>query len=466
MMFDEKNPMEPDINPSINEETNSYMERSSENTATPELESVTMRTGTNPVDELPEIPAPADAAAPVPEVSGRRSGSKNGSWKMFAAAVALVAIGAGVGSATTYTLASKFGKSSTPIGWTEATPSAKSAKTVAASPITAGPDNVIPEIYRRVSPSVVEIDVKVSGRFTRGTQSGSGFVVDPKGYILTNNHVVEGGSKFTVNFVDGTSLDAKLVGTDKYKDLAVLKVDPGSHSLVPAVLGDSDTVQIGELAVAIGSPFGQNHSVTSGIVSGLNREIQEDTNSVTIPGAIQTDAAINPGNSGGPLLNASGEVIGINTAIESPTRGSVGIGFAIPINAAKAILPTLLAGQNVQYPWMGVRLTDMTKEYAQQLDSTQTTGALILQVYQNSPAAKAGLKNPRIDINGDFYTADIVTAVDGKAIKTAQELTTLVQSHKVGDTLSLTVVRGNQTVNLKVTLDAKPDPADLANQDQ
>lgn len=405
--------------------------------------------------ELPEIPVTPVIyeGVPLPPPHEPKA-RKRGGWKWFAAAVALVAVGAGVGSATTWTLAQQYMKAKTPIGYelqsSGAKPVAQSVSEVGAS--------VVPAIYKQVGPSVVSIVVSSGRGFSQAQGQGSGFVVDPRGYVLTNNHVIDGAKSINVKFVDGTSLPAKVIGTDPRKDLAVLQIDPGNRSLVVAPLGDSSKVDVGELAVAIGNPFGQEFTVTAGIVSALNRDIEEE-NGMVIPGAIQTDAAINPGNSGGPLLNANGEVIGINTAIDGSAgvRGNVGIGFAVPINAAKEILPTLMSGQKVQYPFLGVELRDLTEQAAKVLGTQETQGAVIWNVVADSAAAKAGLKAPTADASGFVTAADVVVEIDGKQITSADDLVKYVSSKKVGDAISMVVLRGGEKLTLQATLGARPD---------
>ncbi len=417
-------------------------------------------TEANPALELPEILVPAAAsvaAASVAAAEPKEARPKRSGWKLFAGALALVAMGAGVGSVTTFAMARRFAQV-TPIGYTAtATPSAKA---VTSAPF-AESGNVIPGVYRRVSPAVVAIKVQMRQGYSVGQASGSGFVVDSKGYVLTNFHVIKGASKITVNFVDGTKLDGKVVGADQYKDLAIVKVDPGNRGLVAVTLGNSDSVQVGELAIAIGSPFNQDHSVTAGIVSGLNRDINEESNPFPIKGGIQTDAAINPGNSGGPLLNAAGEVIGINTAIESPLRGSVGIGFAVPVNLAKEIIPTLMAGTNVKYPWLGVGLEDMTADIAKTMGSSLTAGAVVYSIYRNSPAAAAGLQSAAVNRQGNILAGDVIIKVDNQPIKGSQDLIEYIKDKKVGDKVKLTVVRGTETLSLTAQLAARPDPGQM-----
>ncbi len=413
----------------------------------------------DPSMELPEIPAPVDHTEVAPAVEFAEPTpaapvAKRSGWKMLAAAAALVAVGAGIGSATTFGIARQY-LNQTPIGFTEAKSS--SVKTVAQTPMESG-TSVVPSVYRRISPSVVRI--AVSGRSGRAvTQgSGSGFVVDPRGYILTNYHVINGATKIDVKFVDDTVLPATVVSGDRYTDLAVIKVDPGNRSLVAAPLGDSDAVEVGELAIAIGSPFGQEFTVTAGIVSGLERTIVEANNPWSIGGAIQTDASINPGNSGGPLLNGRGEVIGINTAIESPTNGSVGIGFAVPVNTAKRVLPTLLAGGKVEYAWLGVKLGTVDADIAEELGLNVKEGAYVDTVYRDSPAAKAGLKDPLVSRRtGGVVSADVIVEADGKQIKTSDELVEYLKTKKVGDTVTLTVLRDKQRLTVTATMGARPD---------
>ncbi|HYG60239.1 MAG TPA: trypsin-like peptidase domain-containing protein [Symbiobacteriaceae bacterium] len=409
----------------------------------------------DPMMELPEIPAGAapEAAAGPPAAEYAPPRPANRGWKLFAAALALVATGAGVGSATTWTLAQKYQSASTPIGYVQQSnlkPVAQTTAELAAS--------VVPDIYKQIAPSTVKIDTTVQRGNLRGGGSGSGFVVDSSGYILTNHHVVDGATTIKVKFLDGTVLDGKVIGSDPLKDIALVKVDPGTRGLVPAPLGDSDTVEVGELAVAIGSPFGQEWTVTSGIVSAVNRTLREDEASPwTIPGGIQTDAAINPGNSGGPLLNALGEVIGINTMIETGTsgvRGNLGIGFAVPINLAKEILPTLKAGKAVEYAFLGVGSETLDAATANQLGLSITEGAVVTSVQQGSAAEKAGLQEPGI-LGRRVISADVIVAIDGKAVKSTEDVFSAIQARKPGDTITISVVRGTETVELKATLGSR-----------
>ncbi|HLO03766.1 MAG TPA: trypsin-like peptidase domain-containing protein [Symbiobacteriaceae bacterium] len=426
--------------------------------ATPSAE-VTNETTTPappPVDEsraalaqLPEIPRNQEPieglSLTLPdEMPPRRK--KGGFWGKAIAVVALVALGAGVGSATTASMISRYNKQNTPIGVPQ---SWSSQKTTISEQIYNG-STVVSDVYKRVGPSVVSLEVRTA----RGGATGSGFVVDPSGYILTNHHVIEGARTIKVHFLDGTELNATLVGSDSMQDLAVVKVDPGNRTLVAAPLGDSGKVEVGELAIAIGAPFGVENTVTAGIISGLNRTLDE-SGGASIKGVLQTDAAINPGNSGGPLLNAKGEVIGINTAIEGPVQGNVGIGYSVPINTAKELLPELKAGNKV-YPWLGVSLQDMDSNAAKVLNTDVTEGAVIVDVIEGTPAEKAGVQLPASTPRGVIVSADIIIAVDGNKVAKAQDLINYVRTKKVGDKITLEIARGKERVKITATLEARP----------
>ena len=283
-----------------------------------------------PTAEPAEAAAPPPPAAPPPK---RRFGGG------LAAGVLALAIAGGAGSwALTTTLLTHNAAATT------TTPSTGSSTTTPTSSQTASSAEAV---YQEVAPSVVTINTVVTGRFGQtGQGTGSGIVVDSKGDILTNNHVISGGQQITVTLSDGKTYPATVVGTDSAKDLAVIRISAPASALHPVTLGNSDRVQVGDTVYAIGSPFGLSGSLTEGIVSNLNQSGGATSNS-SLTGLIQTDAAINPGNSGGPLVNAQGEVIGINNSIESPVDGNVGVGFAIPINQVKQLLPSLEGGSNL-----------------------------------------------------------------------------------------------------------------------
>ncbi len=331
-------------------------------------------------------------------------------------------------------------------------------------------------VYETTVPSVV--DIEVTQRVTSGTTNrfgggsgdlfrqgeGSGFVWDKEGHIVTNYHVVEDAETVEVIFADGRDAQAEVIGTDPDADLAVLKVNLPASELQPLVLGDSDDLKVGQLTLAIGNPYGQDFTMTSGIVSAVGRTILSGNSSYSIPEVIQTDAAINPGNSGGPLLNRQGEVIGINTMIISQTGSSAGVGFAIPINIAKQILPTLIAGEDYEYAWLGISGASLVDEVAQAMNlSADTQGALIISVVQNSPAAEAGLRSSLevLTVAGQDYPygGDIITAIQGEPIADMDELITyLVDNTRPGDQVTLSLIRSDGArEDVSVILGARPN---------
>lgn len=293
-------------------------------------------------------------------------------------------------------------------------------------------------LYERVSPGVVEITVTGAagglGAPEGQRSQGTGFVIDESGHILTNEHVVEGADTIRVAFPDGRTVSAELVGTDPSTDVAVLRVDVPAAELTPLVLGDSSAVRVGEQVVAIGSPFGLEGTLTAGIVSAVGRTVTAP-NDYAIAGAIQTDAAINTGNSGGPLLDLDGRVIGINAQIESSSGGNEGVGFAVPIDAVRTVAEQLIAGGEVEHAYLGTQLTD----------ADPPPGAEIGSVRSGSPAAAAGLE-----------AGDVVTALDGEPIATADDLVAAVAALRPGDSVMLTVRSGDDTRSVTVTLGDRP----------
>jgi S1-C subfamily serine protease len=331
------------------------------------------------------------------------------------------------------------------------------------------------EIYKRDAPGVVYIRAQVVQRTQspfdlfpteqRGEATGSGFVIDREGDILTNAHVVDGAVKVTIQFSNDKTVDAKIVGKDVSTDLALLKVDPDGLDLKPLTLGSAKDVEVGDPTIAIGNPFGLDRTLTTGVVSALQREIQAP-NGFKIDNVIQTDAAINPGNSGGPLLDATGRVIGVNSQIETGgagSRGNVGIGFAVPIDTAREVLPDLKKEGHVERAWLGVSSLTIDGSLSQ-LNLPVKEGALVQSVQQGSPADKAGLKGGDISasLNGTPIQlgGDIVTAIDGKPVKTSDDLATLVEDKKPGDSVTLTVQRGAEKKELKVELGKRPSALD------
>jgi len=338
---------------------------------------------------------------------------------------------------------------------------------VAVANVAANEDIII-DVYERVSPAVVNITTRATraqsqGRATPGTPDfprrgmGSGFVIDAAGHILTNNHVVDNADSLEVTLADDTVVAAKLVGRDPGNDIALIKIDVPSAKLRPIKLGDSDSLRVGQLAIAIGNPFALDRTVTTGIVSAVGRGRRNDEGR-TIRNMIQTDAPINPGNSGGPLLNSRGEVIGINTAIESPVRGSVGIGFAVPINTARQFMPDLLAGGTIKHPWLGISGVALTPSVRTDLGVDVEKGVYVVQVIPDSPAARAGLKGAPTRGNAEVPKGgDIIVAIDTQTIGRVEDVGAYLDGKKVGESVQVTVRRGGETLVLTATLAEWPN---------
>jgi len=322
------------------------------------------------------------------------------------------------------------------------------------------------EIYKRDAPGVVFVRSVVVQRTQspfdmfpteqRGESTGSGFVIDKSGDILTNAHVIDGAVKVSVQFSDSKSATATIVGKDPSSDLALLKVDPDGLDLAPLTLGSAKDIQVGDPTIAIGNPFGLDRTLTTGVVSALQRRIQAP-NGFAIRDVIQTDAAINPGNSGGPLLDAAGRVIGINSQIATGGggNGNVGIGFAVPIDTAKDSLAALKAGHAVDRAQLGVTTATIDQSLAD-LNLPVKAGVLVQSVQKDSPADSAGLRGGNISaqVNGSDVQigGDIITEVDGKAIATADDLATVIQGHKPGDKVRITYLRQGKEGTAEVTL--------------
>jgi S1-C subfamily serine protease len=346
-------------------------------------------------------------------------------------------------------------------------PSTQPAATTATG--TAG--RTVREIYKQEGRGVVFIQSQgvttdsnsPFGGPQQGTATGSGFVVDKDGTIVTNAHVVEGADEVDVRFEEnGDFVKADVKGVDTSTDIAVLKIDPSDvEDLTPVPLGDSSKVQVGDPVIAIGNPFGYSRTVTTGIVSGLQREIQAP-NGFTIPDVIQTDASINPGNSGGPLLDANGRVIAINSQIATGGgQGSVGIGFAVPINTAKKLLPDLKAGEAIERAYLGVQMQDVTKQLAEDLNLASDQGALVVEVTADSPAEKAGLRGGRTDTGqGVPAGGDLIVAVDGKPVRDSNAVANAISRKQPGDEAEITYYRGDTKKTVKVELTKRPASAD------
>jgi S1-C subfamily serine protease len=331
------------------------------------------------------------------------------------------------------------------------------------------------DIYKRDAPGVVFIRSQIVQRTQtpfdfglpqeqQGEATGSGFVIDRDGTILTNAHVVNGARKVTVQFVDKQRVVAKVLGKDESTDLALLKVDPARLKLSPLPLGSSKSVQVGDPAVAIGNPFGLERTLTTGVISAVQRTIQAPNN-FRIDDAIQTDAPINPGNSGGPLIDATGKVIGVNSQIETggSGNGSVGIGFAVPIDTAKRYIPELKRTGRVDRGFLGVTTATIDKTL-NGLNLPVDHGALVQSVTSGGPADRAGIRAGNITATLDGQPiqlgGDIVTKVDGRDVRTDDDLTAAVAGRQPGDKVSITIVRGGKDKTVEVTLADRPATAD------
>jgi len=316
------------------------------------------------------------------------------------------------------------------------------------------------ELFEKSEEGVVKIQVERDDQ-NRGSQ-GSGFVYDNLGHIITNAHVVDGATKATVTFLDGSQYDAEIIGLDKFTDIAVIKVNEKPRLLHPLQIGDSSHLRVGEPVAAIGNPFGLSGSMTSGIVSQMGRLLPSQDSGFSIPDVIQTYAAINPGNSGGPLLNMKGQVVGINTAIQSRSGGNTGIGFAVPSNTAIKIVPSLIEDGEYHHPWIGISGRDIDPDLAKVLELKDAKGFLIITVVDGSPADKAGLKGMTATqvIDGKEYPAngDIIISVDDKEVRKISDILIHLQREKsVGDTMVLGVVRDGEFMHISLELVERPD---------
>jgi S1-C subfamily serine protease len=371
-------------------------------------------------------------------------------YKPIAVVLAAVALGTGLGAGVYAAL--DPGNTQTVIRETAAEPVAATSTT-----------NSVNSVYRATRDAVVEITVTGAAEPTpfggeeqqRG--QGSGFVIDEEGHVVTNQHVVDDAQSLNVTMRDGSRYTATVVGSDPSTDLAVIKVNAPASKLTPLELGDSSAVRVGDSVIAIGSPFGLDGTVTTGIVSALGREV-ESPNNFAIDDTIQTDAAINHGNSGGPLLNTRGEVVGVNAQIRSESGGNDGVGFAIPSNTVKEIASRLISGGKVEHAYLGVGSQTIDSAAADALDIPH--GAMVTRVNPGTAAAKAGLKPATEErtVQGEDYPTggDVITAVDGKAVEGADALRRVIDSHRPGDTVQLTVVRDGDSRTVAVKLGKRP----------
>jgi len=346
------------------------------------------------------------------------------------------------------------------------TPSgATTAPPVQPSSVLAAYEQAIADIYTAVNPSVVYIEV-IPEQIINAV-SGSGFVWDNNGHIVTNDHVISGGGDITVTFYDGTVVPASVIGEDADADLAVLKYDTADFKARPVTMGDSASLKVGQLVVAIGNPFGLQSTLTVGQVSGLSRTIPGNVSTTAqgtynIPAIIQTDASINPGNSGGVLVDSGGRVIGVPSAIESPSGTSAGVGFAIPQAIVQRVVPALIASGHYSHPYLGISGGTMSPNAARAMSLPDNQrGALVATITAGGPAAQAGLQggNKTATILGQSVSVggDIITAIDGQAVNTFDDLVAYLElSTTPGQKVTLSILRGNQAMQVSVTLGARP----------
>ena len=365
--------------------------------------------------------------------------------------IATLVLGAGAG-AVAY---STFGTDSkTVVRQVQVKSSEPAAQT---TPLTVG------QVYRDAYRGVVEITVTSAGQSDpfggqqQQRSQGSGFVIDSSGHIVTNDHVVDGAKSVSVQFWNGSTYKATVVGTDPSTDLGVIKVDAPESILHPLQFGNSDSVQVGDTAVAIGSPFGLEETVTSGIVSALHRQM-EAPNNFTINDSIQTDAAINHGNSGGPLLNINGDVIGVNSQIRSDSGGSDGVGFAIPSNTVKSIADTLIGSGKVEHAYLGVSVQEIPDSVAGQLKLVG--GVEVATVRAGTPAKNAGLRGATGSktVDGQSYPTggDVITAIDGQKVTSSENVQQTIDAHQPGDTVKITYWRNGDSHTVDVKLATRP----------
>ena len=318
-------------------------------------------------------------------------------------------------------------------------------------------EQLVIDIYARFSPAVVCITAPQQF----GQCIGSGFVIDAEGHVVTNNHVAEAADELLVTLFDEHTVAAEVVGTDPGSDLAVLKIDVPAEDLAVAELGESSTLQVGQRAIAIGNPFGLERTVTTGVISAIGRTLSRDDSDFQLAELIQTDAAINPGNSGGPLLDSQGRVIGVNTAITSESGVNSGVGFAIPVDIVKRVVPELIDQGRYRHPWLGITGGSITAELVEAADLPVETGVLIYQIEPGSPAEVAGLRGGTRQIVVSnvplMVGGDIVIAIDEVTVKRFEDVVNYLASQTtVGEGVTLTVVRDGGELQIDVTLEERP----------
>jgi S1-C subfamily serine protease len=377
-------------------------------------------------------------------------------YKLSARQILIIALLSGIFAATTVAVLDRFSGFFQPksIAFNSAAPAGITDPSLA----TDEQNNI--EVYKAISPGVAFIKSTsytqdFFGQVEEGQGAGSGSVIDNQGHILTNYHVVEGAQKLTVNFGGDKTYPATVVGGDPDTDLAVIKVSGVQEQLTVVPMGDSDHLTVGQKVLAIGNPFGLDRTLTTGVISGLQRPIRA-RNDRPIEGAIQTDASINPGNSGGPLLDSHGRMIGINSQILSPSGGSNGVGFAIPVSIAKRIVPQLIQNGSVRRPKLGVG-TRAVKDLVGQIKLPVSDGLMILQVTPNGSAAGAGLRGLSQTADGELILGDVIMSVDNEKVSNTDDLYRLLDKRQLGDVVNVEVFRNGRRVSVPVRLVEAPD---------
>ncbi|MCW2973236.1 MAG: 2-alkenal reductase [Thermoleophilia bacterium] len=456
----------------MNQHTMDEPHTDSEDTAATEV----VTTTTHDSAALP----PLGGAPVTPSSQPRPSGSRAGSRLLAALGVLVLGFGGGVGGF--YAADQWSDDDSSTASQQSLQPSNASSSTDSsnATPVAdSGTAETPGQIYEQVSPAVVHINAQITTTQSffgipqeeEATGTGSGFVISKEGYIVTNAHVVEDAKELTVIFGSDTPIKATLVGLDKSTDVAVIKIDPDakelSGPLTTVDFANSKDVKVGDPVVAIGNPFSLDRTLTTGVVSALQRDIPS-LNDYKISDVIQTDAAVNPGNSGGPLLNMQGDVIGINSQIQSKTGSFAGIAFAVPSNKAKEIADKLIKNGSVKHAWFGISGQDLTTEIADELDLKISKGIVVATVSDGSPAAKAGLASAKGESETDSVpsSADIITKFDGKAVTSMRELADTVDSKSPGDKVDIEFLHDGDTKRAVVTLGDRPDTSSTASQDE
>ncbi len=327
-------------------------------------------------------------------------------------------------------------------------------------------DLLLINLYERVNPCVVNIEILMSSAYSMGGDfyaegEGSGFIFDEEGRIVTNNHVVEGAEEVQVTLYDGTMAEARVLGTDPDSDLAVIEVDLPAELLHPVQLGDSDELRVGQRVIAIGNPYGLAGTMTTGIVSALGRTLPAESQ-FSIPNVIQTDAAINPGNSGGPLLDSEGQLVGVNTAISTTTGGNTGVGFAVPVNLLRRVVPALISNGRYDHPQVGIRGMTITPLLVKELSLPVQSGILVSEATADGPADKAGVRGGtrEVSIRGNQVRTggDIIVSIDGHDVEQFEDLLSyIVMEAEIGQEVALGIVRDGEERIIKVTLGARPE---------